>query len=104
MYKRQKIKLYKAEELESLADKYLKNQCTPEEAKLVLDWFESKTGQRYLQDQLDEDTQLLQNEIHDYFSAGTISRAAERRTEQDIKEMKKTIEEYDYKTSQEQSV
>ena len=51
-----------AVELESLADKYLKNQCTPEEAKQVLDWFESKPGHKYLQDQLDKDIQLLQND------------------------------------------
>lgn len=47
---------------ESLANKYLKNQCTPEEARQVLEWFESKQGRQYLQDQLEKDMQLLQND------------------------------------------
>ena len=48
-------------EFESLAEKYLKNQCTPEEAKLVLNWFDTPQGLQFLQKNLSDDAQLLAN-------------------------------------------
>ncbi len=49
-------------EIELLADRYLKNKCTPGEAQLVLYWFSTEPGRKYLQKQLDKDTQLLEND------------------------------------------
>jgi ferric-dicitrate binding protein FerR (iron transport regulator) len=42
-----------------LADRYLKGQCTPAEAKQVLDWLETEAGQIYLAVCLEEDQHLL---------------------------------------------
>lgn len=51
-----------AEEIESLADKYLKNRYTPSDAELVLNWFGTPDGLQYLKTQLNRDIQLLENE------------------------------------------
>jgi ferric-dicitrate binding protein FerR (iron transport regulator) len=49
-------------EIELLADKYLNNKCSSEEAQLVLLWFNTASGRKYLQMQLERDTLLLQND------------------------------------------
>ncbi|MBC8035558.1 MAG: FecR domain-containing protein [Chitinophagaceae bacterium] len=48
-------------DIKQLADRYLKNLCTQEEAKLVLDWFHTTPGMDYLNAQLGKDIQLLEN-------------------------------------------
>ncbi len=51
-----------ATDMELMADKYLKNRCTPEEAGEVLEWLDTEPGKTYLQNQLNKDLQLLEND------------------------------------------
>jgi len=43
-------------------DKYFRNQATPEEARKVLEWFETPEGQKYLQERLDIDFNLMEKD------------------------------------------
>ena len=45
-----------------IIDKYFQNQVTPEEARKVLEWFETPEGQKYLQERMDIDFALMERE------------------------------------------
>lgn len=44
-----------SEYLKKLADKFFKNNCSPEEVERVLDWLETPEGQNYLDESIRED-------------------------------------------------
>ncbi len=47
-----------------IIDKYFRNQTTPEETRKVLEWFETPEGQKYLQERMDIDFDLMdRNEL-----------------------------------------
>jgi len=47
----------------SLLEKYFNNDCTPKEAKMVLDWLDTPEGQQYYAEILDERLQNLEDDF-----------------------------------------
>lgn len=47
-------------------ENYLRNQCSPEEADRIIDWFQTEEGERYLNELLEKDIQNFE-EFKDYF-------------------------------------
>jgi transmembrane sensor len=45
--------------IKKLADKFFKDQCTPEEAEKVLEWLETEEGQNYLDEKIEKDFDTL---------------------------------------------
>jgi transmembrane sensor len=45
-----------------LLQKYFRNQCTLDEIEMVLEWFQTKAGEAYLEERLDRDLELYADE------------------------------------------
>ncbi|MEN7549622.1 FecR domain-containing protein [Rapidithrix thailandica] len=51
----------------SLVEKYLNNQCTPKEARAVLDWFDTEEGQHFLEQHIAYKLQQTEDKSHFLF-------------------------------------